>query len=32
MKSDFDEFLKEEDIFEEVNNNVIKKVIPYQIA
>ncbi|MFW3373249.1 XRE family transcriptional regulator [Aliarcobacter butzleri] len=32
MKSDFDEFLKEEDIFEEVNNNAIKKVIAYQIA
>ena len=32
MKSDFDEFLKDEDIFEEVNNNAIKKVIAYQIA
>ncbi|MFW2555939.1 XRE family transcriptional regulator [Aliarcobacter butzleri] len=32
IKSDFDEFLKEEDIFEEVNNNAIKKVIAYQIA
>ncbi|MCG3692648.1 helix-turn-helix domain-containing protein [Aliarcobacter butzleri] len=32
MKSDFDEFLKDEAIFEEVNNNAIKKVIAYQIA
>ncbi|MDN5063609.1 XRE family transcriptional regulator [Aliarcobacter butzleri] len=32
MKSDFDAFLKEEDIFEEVNNTAIKKVIAYQIA
>ena len=31
MKSDFDEFLKEESIFEEVNNNAIKRVIAYQI-
>ncbi len=31
MKSDFDEFLKEASIFEEVNNNAIKRVIAYQI-
>ncbi|WP_418186415.1 XRE family transcriptional regulator [Aliarcobacter lanthieri] len=31
MKSDFDEFLKDENIFEEVNNNAIKRVIAYQI-
>ena len=31
MKSDFDEFLKEESIFEEVKNNAIKRVIAYQI-
>ncbi|MDN5068269.1 XRE family transcriptional regulator [Aliarcobacter butzleri] len=32
MKSDFDGFLKDEAIFEEVNNNAIKKVIAYQIT
>lgn len=32
LKSDFDEFLKDEGIFEEVSANAIKKVIAYQIA
>jgi predicted XRE-type DNA-binding protein len=31
MKSDFDEFLKEEGIFEEINDIAIKKVIAYQL-
>ncbi|GIT97921.1 XRE family transcriptional regulator [Sulfurovum sp. TSL1] len=31
MKSDFDEFLKEEGIYEEVNDTAIKRVIAYQI-
>lgn len=31
MKSDFDEFLKEEGIYEEVNDVAIKRVIAYQI-
>lgn len=31
MKSDFDEFLKEEGIYEEVNDVAIKRVIVYQI-
>ncbi|UFH59490.1 XRE family transcriptional regulator [Sulfurovum mangrovi] len=32
MKSDFDEFLQEEGIYEEVNDVAIKRVIAYQIA
>jgi len=31
MKSDFDEFLKEEGIYEEVNDVAIKRVIAYQL-
>ncbi|QOG13023.1 helix-turn-helix domain-containing protein [Arcobacter sp. FWKO B] len=31
MESDFDAFLKEDGIYEEVNNSAIKKVIAYQI-
>lgn len=31
MKSDFDEFLKEDGILEEVSNKAIKKVIAYQL-
>ncbi len=31
MKSDFDEFLKEDGIYEEVNDVAIKRVIAYQI-
>ncbi|MBS9782804.1 MAG: XRE family transcriptional regulator [Arcobacter sp.] len=31
MISDFDEFLKEDGIYEEVNSNAIKKVIAYQL-
>jgi len=31
MKSDFDEFLKKEGIYKEVNDIAIKKVIDYQI-
>lgn len=31
MKSDFDEFLKEEGIYEELNDTAIKRVIAYQI-
>jgi predicted XRE-type DNA-binding protein len=31
MKSDFDEFLKEEGIFDEVNDIAIKRVIAYQL-
>ena len=31
MESDFDTFLKEDGIYEEVNNSAIKKVIAYQI-
>jgi len=31
MKSDFDEFLKEDGIYEEVNDTAIKRVIAYQI-
>ena len=31
MKSDFDEFLKEEGIYEEVNDVAIKRIIAYQI-
>lgn len=31
MKSDFDEFLKEEGIYEEVNDTAIKRVIAYQL-
>ncbi len=31
MGSDFDEFLKEDGIYEEVNNKAIKKVIAYQL-
>lgn len=31
MKSDFDEFLQEEGIYEEVNDTAIKRVIAYQI-
>ncbi|MDR2081593.1 MAG: hypothetical protein LBP54_06895 [Campylobacteraceae bacterium] len=31
MKSDFDEFLKDEGIFNEVNDMVIKRVIAYQL-
>ncbi len=31
MSSDFDEFLKEDGIYEEVENRAIKKVIAYQI-
>jgi predicted XRE-type DNA-binding protein len=32
MKSDFDAFLKEDGIYEEVNDVAIKRVIAYQIA
>lgn len=32
MKSDFDTFLKEDGIYEEVNDVAIKRVIAYQIA
>lgn len=31
MKSDFDEYLKEDGIYEEVNDVAIKRVIAYQI-
>jgi len=31
MKSDFDEFLREEGIYEEVNDAAIKRVIAYQL-
>jgi predicted XRE-type DNA-binding protein len=31
MKSDFDEFLKEDGIYEEVNDIAIKKVIAFQL-
>lgn len=31
MKSDFDEFLKDEGIYEEVNDVAIKRVIAYQL-
>jgi len=31
MKSDFDEFLQEEKIYEEVNDIAIKRVIAYQL-
>lgn len=31
MKSDFDTFLKEDGIYDEVNNAAIKRVIAYQI-
>jgi len=31
MQSDFDTFLKEEGIYEEVNDTAIKRVIAYQI-
>ena len=31
MKSDFDEFLKDEGIYEEVNDVAIKRVIAYQV-
>jgi hypothetical protein len=31
MKSDFDEFLKDEGIFNEVNDIAIKRVIAYQL-
>ncbi len=31
MGSDFDEFLKEDGIYKEVNNKAIKKVIAYQL-
>jgi len=31
MKSDFDEFLKEDGIYEEVNDIAIKRVIAYQL-
>ncbi len=31
MSSDFDEFLKEDGIYEEVENKAIKRVIAYQI-
>ncbi|MDR3178214.1 MAG: helix-turn-helix domain-containing protein [Campylobacteraceae bacterium] len=31
MKSDFDEFLKEDGIFDEVNDMAIKRVIAYQL-
>lgn len=31
MESDFDAFLKEDGIYEEVNNSAIKRVIAYQI-
>ena len=31
MKSDFDEFLKEEGIYEDVNDAAIKRVIAYQL-
>ncbi|MDY0322066.1 MAG: helix-turn-helix transcriptional regulator [Arcobacteraceae bacterium] len=31
MESDFDDFLKEDGIYDEVNNSAIKKVIAYQI-
>ncbi len=31
MKNDFDEFLKDEEIYEEVNDIAIKRVIAYQI-
>ncbi|ACZ11078.1 MULTISPECIES: XRE family transcriptional regulator [Sulfurospirillum] len=31
MKSDFDEFLREEGIYEEVNDAAIKRIIAYQL-
>lgn len=31
MKSDFDEFLKEDNIYDEVNDIAIKRVIAYQL-
>ncbi len=31
MKSDFDEFLREEGIYEEVNDTAIKRIIAYQL-
>ena len=31
MKNDFDEFLQEEEIYEEVNDIAIKRVIAYQL-
>ena len=31
MKSDFDEFLQDEEIYEEVNDIAIKRVIAYQL-
>lgn len=31
MKSDFDEFLREEGIYEDVNDAAIKRVIAYQL-
>jgi predicted XRE-type DNA-binding protein len=31
MKSDFDEFLRDEGIYEEVNDAAIKRVIAYQL-
>lgn len=31
MKNDFDEFLKEDNIYEEVNEIAIKRVIAYQL-
>lgn len=31
MKSDFDEFLQEDGIYDEVNDKAIKRVIAYQI-
>ncbi len=32
MMSDFDEFLKEDGIYEEVNEKAVKKIIAYQLA